>query len=237
MRDRHLSSRRRRSGPRRNPDARWVRAALTASLVLSTASPSPAEIVIEGRVALPPARVAAIAPRYQKIAGKVAEPEPPAAIVYLDGSFAPQNATRPGPAEVAQKGYQFAPGLLAVEVGDYVEFPNRDDEYHHVFSYSKAHSFDLGRYRKDEEVPKVLFDAPGVVTLGCEIHDHMRGTILVLETPYFAKTNEAGDYRIVIPEPLSGTFRLKAWISLRQTLEQSVELHDGVAVKADFTGS
>jgi plastocyanin len=33
-----------------------------------------------------------------------------------------------------------------VEVGTKVEFPNYDDTYHNIFSYSKPKRFDLGRY-------------------------------------------------------------------------------------------
>ncbi len=206
-------------------------------LALLSAQTGWAGIVIDGNVSVPAARPPAISARYQQIAGQIAAPEPATAIVFLEQSDAGSNKKRSDPLSLQQKGYQFAPGLLAIQAGDIVEFPNQDDDYHHVFSYSKTKSFDLGRYRMGETPPKVTFDAPGTVIVGCEIHDHMRGTILVLNTPYFTKTTPAGDYRLEIPEPLSGTFVLKAWISDRKVFEQNIELSDGASLKVDFAGN
>ena len=62
-----------------------------------------------------------------------------------------------------------------MQTGTRVEFPNLDDTYHSVYSYSPAKRFDLGRYRRDERpIPWVLFDKPGLITLRCDIHEHMR---------------------------------------------------------------
>jgi len=193
-----------------------------------------AGVVIEGTVTLPSVRATTPAARYQQISGTVAEPEPPTAVVYLDGSFPGVKHVDREALEVAQQGYQFAPGLLAVQQGTEVAFPNKDDDYHHVFSYSKSKSFDLGRYRMGEEAPRITFDVGGAVTVGCEIHDHMRGTILVLETPYFTRTDSAGKYRLEIPEAVSGAFTLRAWISPRQVFGQPVQLEDGATLNIDF---
>jgi plastocyanin len=189
-----------------------------------------ADIVIEGTVALPPARIAHVTQRYQQMSGEVAQPDPPAAIVYVESA----GGGAPAPGTVAQKGYQFSPGLTAVQTGAAVMFQNQDDDYHHVFSYSKAKSFDLGRYRKDEAAPVVTFDRPGTVIVGCEIHDHMRGTILVLDSPWFVKSAFNGSYRLVVPDGLAGPVKLKAWISDRDVRERALELAPGATLKADF---
>ena len=169
-------------------------------------------------------------PRYPVAASyTVGPPEPPAAIVYLEGDVPPPQVRR---FEMAQRQYQFAPGLLAVPRGSVVTFPNQDDEYHSVFSYSKAKRFDLGRYRKDEDAAEVTLDQAGVVKLYCEIHDHMRGTILVLDTPYFTKTDVDGRYRLEGLPP--GRHRLKAWIADDVVLEQPVDLRDGATLVVDF---
>ncbi len=160
---------------------------------------------------------------------------PPAAVVYLEGDFpaAREPATKMT-AEMSQKNMQFAPDLVAVRLGTAVAFPNLDDAYHNVFSYSKTKRFDLGRYRKDERPGTVIFDKPGVVAVHCEIHDRMRGTILVLETPYFQKTDTSGHYRIDhLP---AGHFLLKAWISEADVREQAVDLKHGGTLRVDFAG-
>ena len=188
--------------------------------------------VVEGTVELPaPDAAPAPKPRYLVSALEaIGEPDAPAAIVFLEGDFPP--AARPGGVDIAQHHYQFVPGLIAVQRGATVRFPNLDDEYHSVFSYSKTKSFDLGRYRKEESPPTVTFDKAGLVKVYCEIHDHMRGTILVLDTPYFAKTDAAGRYRL---EGLPvGRFVLKAWIDDETVLATPVELRDGSPLHVDF---
>lgn len=195
-----------------------------------------AEIVIEGVVSLPAPRGSqAAAARYQQKSGSVTAPEPPTAIVYLEGSFA-KAASATNHLQVVQEQFQFSPALLPVLKGTSVAFPNKDEDYHHVFSYSRPKEFDLGRYRKDEKPPVVVFDKPGTVKVGCEIHDHMRAIILVLDTPYFAKTDPDGNFSLVIPDPLSGTFTLKAWVTDRDVREQKIELKDGAKLKVTLPG-
>jgi plastocyanin len=182
-----------------------------------------AQAVIEGRVELPKTRsVPVMNKRYEIVAkGGVLAPSPPVAIVYLEGSF-PKPATPPV-AQMTQKDLLFVPALLPVQVGTKVEFPNLDDCYHNIFSYSPAKRFDLGRYRSDEKpVPSQVFDVPGLVTLRCDIHEHMRALILVLETPHFITTDTDGRFRL--KDLPAGKFKLKAWLSSKSTLEIPVEL-------------
>lgn len=91
-----------------------------------------------------------------------------------------------------------------------MEFPNEDDDYHNVFSYSKVRRFDLGRYRKDEASAGMVFDKIGVVRLFCDIHEHMRGAILVLTTPHFVVTRPDGSFKL--SDLPAGQFKLKVWI-------------------------
>ena len=193
------------------------------------------EIIIEGQVKLPPAKPAAAASaRYQQKSGAVAVPEAPSAVVYLEGPFSNRSPQSPGPATIGQKNFQFVPGILPVQKGTSIEFPNHDDDYHHVFSYSKAKEFDLGRYRKNEKPAAVTFDKPGVVKVGCEIHDHMRAIVLVLDTPYFTKTEADGKYRLVLNDVAPGKYTLKVWVNDKTVLEQPVELKDGSKLQIQF---
>ena len=207
---------------------------LLVAMFVAVATDAGAFATIEGVVQLPSAATApAPKPRYPVATTYVVgPPDPPAAIVYVEGPNAA--AAAPAPVEVGQHGYQFAPGLIAVQRGTVVRFPNHDDEYHSVFSYSKPKRFDLGRYAKGEQPAELTFDTPGVVRLYCEIHDHMRGTILVLDTPYFEKTDAAGHYRIAPLPP--GRWTVKAWLEDDTVREQTVELQDGATVRVDFPG-
>jgi plastocyanin len=188
---------------------------------------------VEGRVELPKSRSAPVQAKRYEIVTKagVLSTQPPLAVVYLDGNF-PRPALLPTK-EVAQKDLTFVPALLPIEVGTKVQFPNLDDQYHNIFSYSPVKRFDLGRYRPEERpIPSVTFDQPGLVTLRCDIHEHMRGLILVLNTPYFAMTDTAGRFRLdKLP---AGRYRLKAWIDSRTTREKPIDLKDGQTVHVDL---
>lgn len=156
---------------------------------------------------------------------------PPVAVIYLEGNFPRQE--RFETVRMAQKDMGFEPFVLPIQVGTKVEFPNLDLVAHNVFSYSAAKRFELGTCKpKDVQVPAQLFDIPGLVTVRCDVHDEMRAYILVLETPFFTKTDGSGVFRLSgLP---SGKFVLKAWLSSRTTLERRVELEDGAALRVEF---
>ncbi len=194
------------------------------------------QATIEGTVQLPaPSASYGFNQRYGAATGDVPTIaiNPPAAIVYLEGDFGPtRTPSSPTPAVMAQKNMAFTPDLVAVMVGGTVVFPNEDDMYHNVFSYSKVKRFDLGRYRKEEKALPVTFDKPGAATIHCDIHDAMRGTVLVLATPYFVKTDTTGHYRLEhLP---TGRYLLKAWVAGKDVRQQPVELKAGVTQRVDF---
>jgi plastocyanin len=206
-----------------------------ASLLLTLAIALSANgATIEGRVELPGAgATTVINKRYQIISqGGVLSPSPPVAVVYVEGTF-PAPAEQPV-AQVLQKDLVFTPSLLPIRTGTRVEFPNMDDTYHNVFSYSPPKRFDLGRFRADERpVPSQVFEVAGLVTLRCDIHDHMRALILVLDTPHFVVTGEDGTFKLDGVPP--GRHVVKAWIDSRTVREQTVEVgDDGSVVRAEF---
>lgn len=192
-----------------------------------------AQGVIEGRVILPEAKPAPLmVKRYSVVTqGGVTAVTPSVAVVYLEGTF-PRGGPPPR-RQMVQKDYLFVPALLPVQTGTTVDFPNLDDAYHNVFSYSSPKRFDLGRYRPDEKpVPFQVFDKPGLVALHCEIHEHMRGIILVLDTPHFVTTDTDGKFRLVgLP---AGKFKLKAWLNNKTTLEKAVEIKNSATLRVDF---
>ncbi len=189
--------------------------------------------VIAGQVALPPAgKVTVINRRYEVVSrGGVVALNPPLAVVYLEGEFDPPKL--PAVAQMTQKGLTFSPTLLPVQVGTRVEFPNLDETYHNIFSYSPPKRFDLGRYRPDERpIPSQQFDVPGLVTLRCDIHEHMRALILVLATPHFVVTDGEGRYRLTGLPP--GRYMLKAWLSSTEVREQLVDVTADTELQVNF---
>jgi plastocyanin len=132
------------------------------------------------------------------------------AVVYLEGG-ALESQSHPVPAahpSLDQRGIQFHPQVLAIQVGTTVDFPNRDNLYHNVFSYSSPNEFDLGRYPMNDS-RSVRFDSPGIVRVYCDIHSHMSATILVLPHSYFAVPDGRGNFVLSgVPE---GKYTLVVW--------------------------
>lgn len=192
-----------------------------------------ADSEIEGRVELPKGHAAPVAAKRYEIVSNagVLSASPPIAVVYLEGNLrrAAANATT----RVEQKNLAFIPPLLAVQTGTRVEFPNLDDVYHNIFSYSPAKRFDLGRYRKDETpVPAQVFDKAGLITLRCDVHEHMRGLILVVDSPFFQTTDPAGHFRL--PGIPAGHYKLKAWINSQTTREREIDVPSAGTLHVDF---
>lgn len=104
----------------------------------------------------------------------------------------------PGTAVMDQKDTRFVPHILAVQAGTSVEFPNSDVIAHHVYSFSKPNDFALPLYKGDPHAP-ITFDHDGVVTLGCNIHDHMLAYIVVVDTDVFGKTGVDGRVALDVP--------------------------------------
>jgi plastocyanin len=107
-----------------------------------------------------------------------------------------------------QVGKQFVPHLLVVQAGTSVEFPNSDTVAHHVYSFSHPNKFKLPMY-KGMAHPPVTFEHSGVVVLGCNIHDHMLGYILVVDSVSFAKTDVDGRAALSLESPKN--YEIRIW--------------------------
>lgn len=131
-----------------------------------------------------------------KISGKVVAAPPVVGAVWLTkkGLSAPAISTK---ITLAQQNYQFSQYLVIVPKGVTIEFPNKDPDYHNIYSLSKTKRFDIGRYTANQTpVPSVTFDKVGFVRLSCEIHDHMNANIIVVDSPYYATTDTAGRFKL-----------------------------------------
>lgn len=132
------------------------------------------------------------------------------AVVTLTPAAAEASAPGAAPlvAEMRQQGQAFLPHVISVPRGASVRFPNFDDTQHHVYSFSPAKVFELPLFGGDEP-PPVTFDQPGVVAVGCNIHDHMRGFIVVTEAPLHGVTDEAG--QVTFDDLQPGAYLLSLW--------------------------
>ena len=135
---------------------------------------------------------------------------------------------RPREGIVDQVDQEFTPKVTAVLVGTPVRFPNHDNVRHQVYSFSPAKRFELPLYAGVPAEP-VVFDKPGVVVLGCNIHDWMVGYVYVSESPYFAKTGKDG--KALLTELPPRAYTLRVWHpqldAAEETTRKTVDAHAG----------
>ena len=103
---------------------------------------------------------------------------------------------------------EFVPKVSVVLAGTAIAFPNNDSVRHHVYSFSPAKKFELPLYQGVPAKP-VVFEQPGVVVLGCNIHDWMVAYVYVSESPHFAKSGADGKATIAALPP--GAYVVRAW--------------------------
>ena len=167
-----------------------------------------------------------------KISGKVATSPPVIAAVWLESKNISAPAESPE-VTMAQQNYQFSKYLVVVPKGGRVYFPNKDPDYHNIYSLSRAKRFDLGRYKADETpFPSVTFNKVGFVRLNCEIHDHMKANVVVVDSPYYGTTNPSGYFSLKdIP---AGKYTLHAQVNRKMSWKMPVEVSAGKVLKINF---
>jgi plastocyanin len=136
-------------------------------------------------------------------------------------------------AQVQQIDREFVPFVSVVQVGTAVSFPNRDPILHHVYSFSPAKPFEIKLYSGKSPL-EVTFDKPGVVVLGCNIHDWMLAYVVAVPTPYFARTEGQGTVRL--RDLPAGTYELHAWHPMQRASlpAQSVAVSAAGTLEASF---
>ena len=151
-----------------------------------------------------------------------------AVVVAVPAQGVPPSAPPAAREIVDQIGQEFVPYVKPILVGASVFFPNKDNIRHQVYSFSPAKQFELPLYAGTPARP-VVFDRPGIVVLGCNIHDWMIGYIYVSESPYFAKTGADGKAHLIDLPALS--YRVRVWHPRLQGPESATQrpadLRDG----------
>lgn len=155
-------------------------------------------------------------------------------VVYVDKIA---GKTFPAPKEdpvIDQKGLMFSPHIVVVQQGTTVDFKNDDNVAHNVFWPSvggdKKATKNLGTWPKGEK-RSFTFDKAGIVPLLCNVHPDMMGYLIVSPTPYFAETDDGGNYKIKdVPD---GSYTLTVWHEGAKNQSKPVTVAGGG--KADFT--
>jgi plastocyanin len=160
--------------------------------------------------------------------------KPVADAIVLATALDPKNAThaKSQPDAMDQVDKQFVPYVKPIMLGSVVHFPNSDNIRHQVYSFSTAKKLELPLYA-GTQAPPVVFDKPGVVILGCNIHDWMVGYIYVSETPFFAKTDAAGKAALTDLPP--GEYSIRIWHPGLDQAEESTVRRLSVSANAPLS--
>jgi plastocyanin len=152
------------------------------------------------------------------------------AVVFAE----PVNAVAPpshtaARALIDQVDKEFVPLVTILRVGTEVSFPNSDNIRHSIYSFSAAKPFTTKLY-SGKQAPPITFDKPGVVVLGCEIHDAMAAWVVVVDTPYFAKTSASGTAALKGLAP--GDYHVSVWYPGPSVTPSVSDLHVGAEADA-----
>jgi plastocyanin len=128
-------------------------------------------------------------------------------VVTAQPTTGPAHPALPVQAVMDQVNRAFSPDLLVIPVESSVAFPNSDSVSHQIYSFSSPKRFQLPLYR-GKPYPPVVFDQPGLVTLGCNIHDEMLAYVVVTDAPFFGRTNTTGAWSAEVP---GGGYRVSIW--------------------------
>ncbi len=135
-----------------------------------------------------------------------------------------------------QKQKQFVPNMLIIQTGTGVDFPNSDQIEHQVYSFSAPKPFQLSLYA-GHKYPPIVFDKPGLVVVGCNIHDQMIGYIYVTNSPYFGRSDASGHWSA--RDLPAGNYQITAWHPRLQeaagtALQMPLTVTESAAAAAEF---
>lgn len=132
---------------------------------------------------------------------------------------------------IDQVNKEFVPLVSVMQVGTAVSFPNKDNIRHSIYSFSTPKPFELKLYSGTPSAP-VVFDKPGVVVLGCNIHDWMIGYVWIVESPWFAKTDRNGN--AIISDLPNGDYTLDIWHPYQTVKAAEQKIRVGAGAESHF---
>jgi plastocyanin len=197
-----------------------IRAGLVALLLCSTASAT----TVRGSVSLPAEPRGADHDAHWRVENGVIaigprSPDPRLdVIVVLEGAAAKD--VRVPNATVELHGLRLDPRVVVIPVAGTVEFKNADRVPHtlyveHATTLMKPEPTAAGQSRSQK------FYAAGEYRVRDEEYPHIDGMVLVLQTPYFARLDDKGQFKMELPE---GKYTLRVFYRDRWVLSQAMDV-------------
>lgn len=144
--------------------------------------------------------------------------------------------TFPAPSEpvvLDQKGCQYHPHVMGIQVGQTLKIVNSDDTLHNVHGKTKEMSlFNLAMPFKGLELEQ-KFEKADMIKFVCEVHPWMAAYAGVFNHPFFAVSGEDGSFEIKnLP---AGTYGVEAWHEKLGTQTQNVTVTETDSKAVDFS--
>ena len=143
-----------------------------------------------------------------------------------------QLTTSPTESRITQKGKSFVPKVLAITVNSKVHFLNEDEFYHNIYSATPKARFNLGRRAPSVKTTEVI-EKVGLIKLGCNIHDNMKGYILSFDTPYFVRVKEDGTY--TIKDIKAGQYRIEIFHPNAKKISKEITVKGSGKIEQNFS--
>ena len=144
-----------------------------------------------------------------------------------------KGAAKPADVTFDQKGCDYVPHVLAFPAGSTVKIVNSDGILHNIHTYStKNPSFNMAQ-PKFKKVISQKVDDPEVIKVTCDAHGWMHGWWYVTDTPYYAVTDDKGNYTINNVPP--GSYTIEVWQEKLGTDDQKVDVKAGATATSNFT--
>jgi plastocyanin len=135
--------------------------------------------------------------------------------------------------EMDQKNCVFVPRVVLVPAGGTVEFLNSDRLLHNLHSASRENPTFNRTQPKGRAIP-IAFAKPEIIRINCDLHSWMRAWVVVADHPFYALTNEAGEFSLPTVPP--GKYTLQIWQeSLGITTREIAVREDDAVVRVELT--
>jgi plastocyanin len=152
------------------------------------------------------------------------------AVVIVKGA---KGDAKPADVTFDQKGCDYVPHVLAFPAGSTVKIVNSDGILHNIHTYSTANpSFNMAQ-PKFKKVIEQKVEKPEVIKVTCDAHGWMHGWWVATDTPYFAVTDDKGNYSI--KDVPAGDYTVEVWQEKLGTDDQKASVKDGATATTNFS--
>jgi plastocyanin len=154
-------------------------------------------------------------------------------VIYVSQGLTGNEPPSSQPAQLEQKGCQYFPHVVAVDVGQHMKIVNSDQALHNIHpqptknpAWNKSQTPGgppLDVTWANEEIP---------VPVKCNVHPWMQAFIVVVKGPY-GVTDDSGSFKLDNLAP--GAYTLTAWQEAYGTQTQNVTVAAGKPTNVSFT--